>query len=137
MLIKTTTKRISTILRSIFETIFFSGCIQLTGSFRFVGSIKNRNCSCRHNGRNSVLENELLLSVTVEDNNIAVKALDHALELKTVCEKNANIKSYIIEDESELDKSWFIGINTVSITSGASTPEEITDKVVKKIESFI
>ena len=94
--------------------------------------IDDKICQATTQRQKAVIEQNADLCIVVGD-----KSSSNSQKLKTVCEKNANIKSFIIEDESELDKSWFIGINTVSITSGASTPEEITDKVVKKIESFI
>jgi len=44
--------------------------------------------------------------------------------------------SYLIEDETELEKSWFFGKNLCGITAGASTPDWIIQKVVKKIETL-
>jgi 4-hydroxy-3-methylbut-2-enyl diphosphate reductase len=44
--------------------------------------------------------------------------------------------AYIVDNESELNPDWFIGKDTVVISSGASTPESVLDAVIKKIESF-
>ncbi|MBZ7983443.1 4-hydroxy-3-methylbut-2-enyl diphosphate reductase [Campylobacter sp. RM12647] len=44
--------------------------------------------------------------------------------------------SYLIENENELDFNWFKDKNLCGISAGASTPEWIIDKVVKKIENF-
>lgn len=44
--------------------------------------------------------------------------------------------SYCVEDENELDKSWFIGKNICGITAGASTPDWIIDNVEKRIKEI-
>ena len=38
--------------------------------------------------------------------------------------------SYRVDDASEIDESWLEGVNTVSVTSGASVPEELVDGVL-------
>ncbi|MEF9933143.1 MAG: 4-hydroxy-3-methylbut-2-enyl diphosphate reductase [Cetobacterium sp.] len=47
--------------------------------------------------------------------------------------KKYNEKSYLIQDESEIDFSWFDGIKSVGITAGASTPEEIIVNIENKM----
>lgn len=44
--------------------------------------------------------------------------------------------SYLIEDESELDMSWFRGKRLCGITAGASTPDWIIENVVEKIRKI-
>jgi 4-hydroxy-3-methylbut-2-enyl diphosphate reductase len=39
-------------------------------------------------------------------------------------------RSYLIDDESEIDESWFEGATTVGITSGASAPEWLVERVI-------
>ena len=39
-------------------------------------------------------------------------------------------RSYLIDDETEIDESWLEGARTVGITSGASAPEWLVDRVV-------
>ena len=43
---------------------------------------------------------------------------------------------YLIETEAELDNSWFKPGQAIGITSGASTPDWIVEKVVNKIKKF-
>jgi 4-hydroxy-3-methylbut-2-en-1-yl diphosphate reductase len=38
--------------------------------------------------------------------------------------------AYLIDDETEIDPSWFDGARTVGVTSGASAPEWLVDRVV-------
>ncbi|SFV66775.1 4-hydroxy-3-methylbut-2-enyl diphosphate reductase [hydrothermal vent metagenome] len=45
--------------------------------------------------------------------------------------------SYHIEDEKELDVSWFAGKELCGISAGASTPDWIIQNVVNSIEKFI
>ena len=39
-------------------------------------------------------------------------------------------RSYLIDDETEIEESWLEGARTVGITSGASAPEWLVDRVV-------
>jgi 4-hydroxy-3-methylbut-2-enyl diphosphate reductase len=40
------------------------------------------------------------------------------------------VRAYLIDDESEIDESWFDGVGTVGITSGASAPEKLVRRVL-------
>jgi len=44
--------------------------------------------------------------------------------------------SYLIENESELERSWFESKSLCGISAGASTPDWIIQKVIKKIEEL-
>jgi len=48
----------------------------------------------------------------------------------------ANTPSYRISDVSELDVKWLEGIDTVSVTAGASTPTLIVREVIAFLEKF-
>ncbi len=47
--------------------------------------------------------------------------------------KRINLNTYLVQDETSLDRSWFEKVKRVGITAGASTPEE----VIVKIENII
>jgi len=46
------------------------------------------------------------------------------------------IKTYWITDTKEIEKSWFNDYDTVGITAGASTPEEIIGRVKEHLDSL-
>lgn len=44
-----------------------------------------------------------------------------------------DIPSYLINDESEIKQEWMKGVKTIGLTAGASTPEEIVQRCIKKL----
>jgi 4-hydroxy-3-methylbut-2-enyl diphosphate reductase len=48
--------------------------------------------------------------------------------------KSENVKSYFIEDASELVQEWFVGVNKVGITGATSTPQWLMEQVKHEIE---
>jgi 4-hydroxy-3-methylbut-2-enyl diphosphate reductase len=55
--------------------------------------------------------------------------------LFNICKENCK-DSYLIEDESELKKEWFIDKKLCGITAGASTPDWIIQKVIETIKEI-
>jgi 4-hydroxy-3-methylbut-2-en-1-yl diphosphate reductase len=41
----------------------------------------------------------------------------------------AGVASHLIDDETEIDERWLDGVDTVGVTSGASAPERLVDRV--------
>jgi 4-hydroxy-3-methylbut-2-en-1-yl diphosphate reductase len=41
----------------------------------------------------------------------------------------AGTRAYLIDDESEIDEAWLADVSTVGITSGASAPEKLVNRV--------
>ena len=55
--------------------------------------------------------------------------------LREVCEEQGT-KAYQIEDASELEAGWFVGIQRVGLTAGASTPDDSVDEVEDRIRAI-
>jgi 4-hydroxy-3-methylbut-2-enyl diphosphate reductase len=55
--------------------------------------------------------------------------------LRSVAE-SAGAISYIVDNASELNPDWFINQENIVVSSGASTPQNILDEVIKQIEIF-
>lgn len=66
---------------------------------------------------------------------IGGKNSSNTKQLLEICQNNC-LDSFLIEDESEIDEMWFSNKNICGITAGASTPEWIISKVIKKIENL-
>ena len=52
--------------------------------------------------------------------------------LREVASKRG-ISSYLINNESEIDPQWLLGVKTIGLTAGASTPETIVQKCIQRL----
>jgi 4-hydroxy-3-methylbut-2-enyl diphosphate reductase len=43
--------------------------------------------------------------------------------------RSGGVAAHLIDDESEIDESWLGGVTVVGVTSGASAPEKLVDRV--------
>jgi len=66
---------------------------------------------------------------------IGGKNSSNTKQLHSICIENCP-DSYLIENEIEIDNSWFENKKLCGITAGASTPDWIIQQVVDKIISF-
>ncbi len=55
-------------------------------------------------------------------------------KLAYMSEKYSNIRTILIETKNDLDNFDFTSINTINITSGASTPKELTEEIINYIK---
>lgn len=55
--------------------------------------------------------------------------------LREVASKRG-IKSYLINNENEIEPSWFQEVKTIGLTAGASTPESIVQNCIQKLIEF-
>ncbi len=54
--------------------------------------------------------------------------------LVEVCEK-AGVPAYLIDDKSEVKPEWLVGVKTVSITAGASAPENLVQELIAFLQA--
>ncbi len=45
-------------------------------------------------------------------------------------------RSYLIEDEGAIREEWLEGVRAVGVTSGASTPERLAEKVIERLKEM-
>lgn len=66
---------------------------------------------------------------------IGGKHSSNSRKLVAVCKEHCE-KSFLIQTEEEIDENDLVGVKTVGVTAGASTPNWLIEKVVAKLESI-
>ena len=56
--------------------------------------------------------------------------------LVEVVQKLAGTPAHLVDDVGEIDVRWFEGVGRVGVTSGASTPTQLTRRVIEYLESL-
>lgn len=84
-----------------------------------------------------------------ENRQMAVKAISEAIDLLLVVGSqnssnskrlvevgdNLGVRSYLVNDCSELDPAWFEGVRNVGVTAGASAPEHLVQDLMKHLHN--
>jgi 4-hydroxy-3-methylbut-2-enyl diphosphate reductase len=60
----------------------------------------------------------------------------NSLRLVEVVRKLGNKPAYLVDRMEDLDMSWFRGVMKVGVTSGASTPTQLTRRVIEYLEAL-
>jgi len=60
----------------------------------------------------------------------------NSLRLVEVVKKLGGKPAYLVDQLEDLDLNWFRGAKKVGVTSGASTPSQLTRKVIEHIEAM-
>ncbi len=68
-------------------------------------------------------ESDLVIVVGSANSSNTVRLVEVALE-------SGAKSAYRIDDVSEIDPDWFIGVKTIGVTAGASVPEELVEEVL-------
>jgi len=66
---------------------------------------------------------------------VAGKTSSNGKVLYKIC-KDANPRTYFVEDESELNRDWFVDVETVGITGATSTPQWLMEQIKLKVENM-
>lgn len=80
---------------------------------------QNRQVAVKEIGQDS----DLVIVVGSANSSNSVRLVEVALEAGAKA-------SYRVDDASEIEDAWFEGVNTVSVTSGASVPEDLVEGVL-------
>jgi 4-hydroxy-3-methylbut-2-enyl diphosphate reductase len=60
----------------------------------------------------------------------------NSLRLVEVVKKLGHKPAYLVDRMEDLDTSWFRGVKRVGVTSGASTPTQLTRRVIEYLEAL-
>jgi 4-hydroxy-3-methylbut-2-enyl diphosphate reductase len=63
---------------------------------------------------------------------IGSKNSSNSVRLTEIAEASGT-KAYLLDDKSELDHAWFVGVNSVLVTAGASAPEYLVKEIVEEL----
>ncbi len=66
---------------------------------------------------------------------VAGRTSSNGKVLYKIC-KEANPRTYFVEDESELNEEWFVDAETVGITGATSTPQWLMEQIKLKVENI-
>ena len=88
---------------------------------------------------NATFENQDAASSLAKNSDVMIviggKHSSNTKQLHSICERDCK-DSFLIENESELNKEWFLDKKHCGISAGASTPDWIVQNVIKKIKEF-
>ena len=99
-------------------------------SSRFPGAIvRNDICYATTNRQQAVTEMANLVDVVLV---IGAENSSNCNRLREVAE-SLGVPAYLINGPGEIDPAWLRGMNTVGVTSGASTPEVLVENVIESL----
>jgi 4-hydroxy-3-methylbut-2-enyl diphosphate reductase len=89
-------------------------------------------CYATQNRQNAVrqLAKEVDLLLVVGARNSS-----NSIRLREVGEQHG-LAAHLIQDESEIDPNWLVGVSRVGVTAGASAPEVLVQRVLKRLHEF-
>lgn len=120
-LVSQTTKKISNFLK------IADHLVKRCSEVRVFNTICNATAQNQDAARELAKESDVVIVV-------GGKNSSNTKQLLTICKEYTD--AYLVEDESEIEKDWFRGKGSCGISAGASTPDWIISKIVKKIEGY-
>ncbi len=60
---------------------------------------------------------------------VGSKNSSNSQRLVEVCQ-NTGVPAYLVDDESDVQTEWMVGVKTVAITAGASAPEHLVEQII-------
>ena len=59
----------------------------------------------------------------------------NSLRLVEVCD-HAGVPAYLVDDEREVKPEWLAGVKTISVTAGASAPENLVQQLIQSLGKY-
>lgn len=88
---------------------------------------------------NATFENQDAAKELAQEADVVVviggKNSSNTKQLHSICKEYCP-DSFLVEDENDLDPSWFEGKRLCGVTAGASTPDWIIEKIIEKISEI-
>lgn len=88
---------------------------------------------------NATFENQDAASDLAKDADVMIviggKHSSNTKQLHSICKRDCD-DSYLVENETELEDSWFEGKEFCGISAGASTPDWVVQNVINKIQEI-
>lgn len=88
---------------------------------------------------NATFENQLAARNLSQKVDIMIvvggKNSSNTRQLLRICQENCE-DSYLVEEENDLLDTWFEGKKNCGVTAGASTPDWIIQKIIKKVREY-
>ena len=66
---------------------------------------------------------------------VGSKTSANSMRLVSISNK-AGTRAYLIDSAEEIQPDWLDGIVNIGVTAGASTPDQIVDRVVERIKEI-
>ena len=63
---------------------------------------------------------------------VGSKNSSNSVRLTEIAE-NIGTRAHLVDDKSEMDHKWFLGVRTVLVTAGASAPEHLVQQIVEDL----
>lgn len=92
--------------------------------------IKNTICDATRKRQTAVVDLAPRMEMVIV---VGSQTSANSRRLAMISEKSGT-PAYLIDDESEIDPSWFDGKQNIGITAGASTPDWVIDRVVDRVK---
>src|SRR5579872_6162602 len=101
---------------------------------RYPGAeVHNEICRATQERQEAAVEAAKLVDVVIV---VGSSRSSNSLRLVEVVKKLGGKPAYLVDSLEELQPEWFRGAKKVGVTSGASTPSQLTRRVIEHIEAM-
>jgi 4-hydroxy-3-methylbut-2-en-1-yl diphosphate reductase len=95
--------------------------------------VHNEICRATQERQEAAVEAAKLVDLVIV---VGSRRSSNSLRLVEVVKKLGGKPAYLVDDLDELELEWFRGARRVGVTSGASTPTQLTRRVIEHIEAM-